>query len=77
LAGDSVQITVPSAGGFGHPMKRDAEKVLSDVLDGFTNREAAERDYGVVLKETTNGLEIDEAGTEKLRTAALAVVEVS
>lgn len=77
LAGDSVQITVPSAGGFGNPMKRDAEKVLSDVLDGFTNREAAERDYGVVLKETTNGLEIDEAGTEKLRTAALAVVEVS
>lgn len=77
LAGDSVQITVPSAGGFGHPMKRDAEKVLSDVLDGFANREAAERDYGVVLKETTNGLEIDEAGTEKLRTAALAVVEVS
>lgn len=76
LAGDSVQITVPSAGGFGNPMKRDAEKVLSDVLDGFTNREAAERDYGVVLKDSADGLQIDEAETEKLRNAALAV-EVS
>lgn len=54
-------------------MKRDAQKVLSDVIDGFTNREAAERDYGVVLKESSDGIKVDEEGTEKLRTAALAV----
>lgn len=75
LAGDSVQITVPSGGGFGNPMKRDAEKVLADVLDGFTTQEAAERDYGVVLSQTSAGLQVDHAATEELRTAAL-VVEV-
>lgn len=73
LSGDSVQITVPSGGGFGHPMKRDANKVLSDVLDGFTTIEAAERDYGVVLKETSQGLQIDESATDVLRAAALEV----
>ncbi len=54
-------------------MKRDAQKALSVVLDGLTNREVAQPDYGVVLKESSDGLKFDEEGTEKLRTAALAV----
>ncbi|MDQ4491219.1 hypothetical protein RBS60_13530 [Sinomonas sp. ASV486] len=40
---------MPSSGGYGDPIKRGPEKVLSDVLDGFTNLEAAERDYGVAV----------------------------
>ena len=73
IAGDSVQITVPSGGGFGNPFKRDEQKVMSDVLDGFTTKEAAERDYGVVLVETADGLQVDQSGTELLRSAALAI----
>src|SRR5699024_9778379 len=73
VAGDSVQITVPSGGGFGNPFKRDAQKVLSDVLDGFTTKEAAERDFGVVLVETADGLQVEQSGTELLRSAALAI----
>jgi len=66
-AGDSIQITVPSAGGFGEPIKRDPQKVLSDVLDDFTTREAAHNDYGVVLVETDEGLQVDAEATANLR----------
>ena len=48
-AGNVIQITVPSSGGFGDPLERDPGLVLSDVLDGFTTIELAERDYGVVI----------------------------
>src|SRR5699024_6146156 len=60
VAVDSVLITVPSGGCFGIPFKRDAQKVLSDVLDGFTTKEAAERDFGVVLVETADGLQVEQ-----------------
>src|SRR5699024_9813082 len=73
VAWDSVQITVPSGGGFGNPFKRDAQKVLSDVLDGFTTKEAAERDSVVVLVETSDGLQVEHSGTELLRSSALAI----
>ncbi|MGO1181516.1 MAG: hydantoinase B/oxoprolinase family protein [Micrococcaceae bacterium] len=69
-AGDSVQITVPSGGGFGDPRDRDPDKVLADVLDGFTTRAAAERDYGVVLQDTDAGLRVDVEATERTRAAA-------
>lgn len=69
-AGDSVQITVPSGGGFGDPVKRDPELVLSDVLDGFTTVEAAARDYGVILKEIGGKLNIDTDATQERREAA-------
>ena len=44
-----IEITVPNSGGYGDPLERDPELVLSDVLDGFTTLERAERDYGVVI----------------------------
>ncbi|WFP16348.1 hydantoinase B/oxoprolinase family protein [Citricoccus muralis] len=73
LAGDSVQITVPSGGGFGDPRKRDPEKVLADVLDGFTTREAAERDYGVVLHDGDGGvLTVDVEATLRARSNQVA-----
>lgn len=62
-AGDSIAITVPSGGGFGDPVKRDPAKVLEDVLDGFTTRDAAERDYGVVLAESEGTFRVDAAAT--------------
>lgn len=66
-AGDSIQITVPSGGGFGDPFTREPEKVLADVLDGFTTRAAAERDYGVVLVEMDGRLGVDQRQTRVLR----------
>ena len=48
-AGSTIEIAVPNSGGYGDPLERDPELVLSDVLDGFTTAELAERDYGVVI----------------------------
>lgn len=66
-AGDSIQITVPSGGGFGDPRSRDPQKVLDDVIDGFVERESAERDYAVVLVGDGHALAVDEQATAALR----------
>lgn len=67
VAGDSLQITVPSGGGFGDPLRRDPRQVLEDVLDGFTTVEVAQRDYGVVLTRDDDGLHLDEEATTGVR----------
>jgi N-methylhydantoinase B/oxoprolinase/acetone carboxylase alpha subunit len=50
---------VPNSGGYGDPLERDPELVLSDVLDGFTTLELAERDYGVVIDPETMTVDAD------------------
>ena len=34
-------------GGFGQPSKRDRQRVVSDLANGYISPVAAERDYGV------------------------------
>lgn len=63
-SGDTIEITVPSSGGYGSPLERDPELVLSDVLDGFTTAELAASEYGVIL---TPDHQIDVPGTQKRR----------
>ena len=70
-AGDTLQITVPNSAGYGDPLERDPELVLSDVLDGYTTVELAERDYGVVIDPET--LAVDEEATTRLRKERIAV----
>ena len=64
-AGDSLEITVPSAGGYGDPFDRDPKSVLSDVLDDLTTVELAERDYGVAIDHAELVLDVDR--THQLR----------
>jgi len=64
-AGDTLQIMVPSSGGYGDPLLRSPELVLSDVLDGFTTLERARRDYGVVIDPER--MAVDEPATLRLR----------
>ncbi len=66
-AGDALEITTPSSGGYGDPLKRDPRLVLRDVLDGITTAERAEADYGVVLDLEAGA--VDEAATAKAREA--------
>lgn len=61
--GDVVTLRTSGAGGFGDPFERDPAAVLRDVRRGLVTREAAERDYGVVL----SGAEVDEAATARRR----------
>ena len=64
-AGDSLEITVPNSGGYGDPLLREPEQVLSDVLDEFTTLERAERDYGVVID--AESMTVDTEATRKRR----------
>jgi 5-oxoprolinase (ATP-hydrolysing) len=70
-AGDTLQITVPNSAGYGDPLDRDPELVLSDVLDAYTTIELAERDYGVVIEGKT--LTLDRESTQRLRKERIAV----
>jgi N-methylhydantoinase B len=63
-AGDVVVLRTGGGGGYGDPFKRDPERVRTDVVDGYVSREAAERDYGVVL---TDALELEVAATRRAR----------
>lgn len=63
--GDVVRIETGGGGGWGHPYDREPERVLADVLGGFVSREAAQRDYAVVL--TPNGRGIDAQATQQQR----------
>jgi 5-oxoprolinase (ATP-hydrolysing) len=64
-ADDTLAITVPNSGGYGDPLEREPEAVLSDVLDGFTTVELAERDYGVVIEP--GEMTVADDATQRLR----------
>jgi N-methylhydantoinase B len=63
-AGDLISYLADGGGGYGDPLTRPAERVREDVIDGYVSREAAERDYGVVLSDE---LEINSESTSRLR----------
>lgn len=65
---ERVILELPGGGGYGDPLDRDPEAVRTDVLDGLVSREVAERDYGVVIDEST--LEIDVEATQSRRAAS-------
>ena len=52
-------------GGWGDSFERDPERVRQDVAQGYVSREAAERDYGVVLSADT--LAVDASKTAAKR----------
>jgi N-methylhydantoinase B len=65
-ANDVMAYYSPNGGGYGSPLKRPAQKVLEDVLDGFYSVAHARNVYGVAvdLEEET----VDVEATAKLRT---------
>lgn len=65
---DVVSVRTGGGGGFGSPFQRDPEAVRQDVLDAYVSREAARREYGVIL---TENLEVDRGATERARLAAI------
>jgi N-methylhydantoinase B len=77
VPGDRVQLNPPGGGGYGDPFRRSPELVLNDVINGYVSLEAAEREYGVIIRYLGNQNQlvrppelylIDEAAT-KLRRA--------
>lgn len=67
--GEHYEYRYGGGGGWGDPLEREPEKVLDDVLDEYVSIEAAERDYGVVLKGSLEELDlvVDREATAALR----------
>ncbi len=61
---EAVIIEMPGGGGLGDPFERDPMKVAEDVDLGLVSRQAAERDYGVMLRDDHT---VDEDATASLR----------
>ncbi len=66
--GDVLEIRSAGGGGRGHPLEREVWRVARDVERGYVSARAAERDYGVVIRDG----ELDEAATNALRTERAA-----
>ncbi|WP_335948236.1 hydantoinase B/oxoprolinase family protein [Salipiger bermudensis] len=69
--GDVLEVRSAGGGGRGNPLEREPWRVARDVARGYVSVEAAERDYGVILKDG----EVDEAATEAARAAMPAPSE--
>ncbi|HYB01312.1 MAG TPA: hydantoinase B/oxoprolinase family protein [Ktedonobacteraceae bacterium] len=50
VSGDRVQLNPPGGGGYGDPLHRPAELVLEDVINGYVSLEAADSQYGVIIR---------------------------
>src|SRR5690606_16291754 len=46
---------------YGNPFERDPQAVLEDVRDGFVSSKAAERDYGVLIRDDAVDIKVTEA----------------
>lgn len=71
-AGRGGQLSFWSAGGggYGDPLRRDPERVLEDVKDGYVSIEAARERYGVVVEEVDArrlDYRVDDAATAQRR----------
>jgi N-methylhydantoinase B len=63
--GDRVLFKLSGGGGYGDPMTREPERVLTDVEEGYVTLEAAKNDYGVVIDPKTRT--VDAKASETLR----------
>ncbi len=63
--GDRVLFKLSGGGGYGDPMAREPERVLTDVEEGYVTLEAAKNDYGVVIDPKTRA--VDAKASETLR----------
>ena len=59
-----IRAQTTGGGGWGDPLERDPEMVLTDVLNGYVSRQGARDDYGVVIDDRD---QIDLAATKALR----------
>jgi N-methylhydantoinase B len=63
-AGDAYLMQSGGGGGFGNPLERDPQQVAHDVREGYVSRDAAHRDYGVIVTEDGR---LSETATSELR----------
>lgn len=64
FTGDQLIFETAGGGGLGDPLKRDPERVATDVRRGLVTEEAARREYGVLVRPDGS---LDQEGTERER----------
>jgi N-methylhydantoinase B len=70
--GDVLSLAQAGGGGYGDPVTRPLADVLTDVREGYVSPAAAREHYGVVVRETGDGWELDEAASAGLRSSRIA-----
>ncbi|MGE4247503.1 MAG: 5-oxoprolinase, partial [Parvibaculaceae bacterium] len=69
-SGDVFSHAYNGGGGYGDVLERDAVKTAWDVENGFLTQEAAERIFGIVVREEDDGrFGVDKAATTKAQEA--------
>jgi N-methylhydantoinase B len=63
--GDLIRLKTGAGGGYGNPLQRDPQRVISDVVDGYLTVDQAMKDYGVVVDPKS--MTLDVAATERSR----------
>jgi N-methylhydantoinase B len=61
---DVLAVDIVGGGGYGDPLEREPEKVVSDVREGYVSREASRRVHGVVV---TDACVLDRGATDRER----------
>lgn len=56
-AGDAYILRSGGGGGYGSPLKRDLQKIMHDVQEGYVSQENAEKFYGIVFSK--DGIDIE------------------
>lgn len=68
--GSTIIMEGPCGGGYGNPLERDPQAVYEDYLDDYVQKEDLETDYGVVLSEGDQGVDMEK--TRHLRKMLLS-----
>ena len=64
---DVVSYETPGGGGYGDPLKRDPEAVLSDVIDEKVSVERAREVYGVVVDVSTRSVDVQATNAQRAK----------
>jgi N-methylhydantoinase B len=65
--GDVVSLETPGGGGLGDPVRRDPERVLYDVRNGYVTQQNAWQVYRVAIDYVDGDFRVNEAKTRELR----------
>ena len=68
--GDRIRMYTGGGGGHGDPLERPAQDVADEVRAEYITAEQARDDYGVVMNDACDGLNVE--ATDKLRGASIA-----
>ena len=70
-----MSVQTGGGGGYGIPLNRDPQVIALDVTREYVSREAARREYGVVLDRETFAVDVE--ATKVLRSQLRAESEVA